>query len=153
MLIVSDRTYKWDMRGIALARHLSRWSKDPSTQVGAVIMDARHRPVSWGYNGLPAGIEDSDERLTNRETKLALTLHAEHNAILFSSRDVGGCALYVWPFPPCSHCAAIMVQKRIGRIVVGISRSVGVPERWVKSFGLSKEILTEAGIDYAEYIL
>jgi deoxycytidylate deaminase len=41
---------KWDRRFLELARHVAAWSKDPSTQVGAVVAEGK-RVVSLGYNG------------------------------------------------------------------------------------------------------
>lgn len=142
---------KWDLRGILLARHIAEgWSKDPSTKVGAVIMSPEHRPISWGYNGLPAGIEDTDERLSNREVKLAITLHAEHNAILLAPGSVEGGHLYVWPFPPCAHCAAIISQAKISRVVYPDRVYWGLPrpDRWQWSFDLGRELLLEKSVEY-----
>jgi len=45
---------KWDNRFLDLCEHVSEWSKDPSTKVGAVITEGIHI-VSIGYNGLPSG--------------------------------------------------------------------------------------------------
>lgn len=147
-MAIDSRQAKWDLRGVKLARHISEWSKDPSTKVGAVIMDQHFRPVSWGFNGLPAGIVDGGHRLENRDIKLALTLHAEHNAILFTKADLEQCSLYVWPFAPCSHCAAIIVQKKLARVVVGQPAHSVEPERWKWSFDLGREIFKEAGIAF-----
>ena len=36
---------------INIADEVATRSKDPSTQVGAVIVDEKHRPISFGYNG------------------------------------------------------------------------------------------------------
>ncbi|HJU15367.1 MAG TPA: deaminase [Stellaceae bacterium] len=49
---------KWDRRYMALARQVSCWSKDPSTKVGAVIVDNQGRVVALGYNGFPRKVED-----------------------------------------------------------------------------------------------
>tara|TARA_R110000787_G_scaffold186397_1_gene297914 strand:- start:2897 stop:3064 length:168 start_codon:yes stop_codon:yes gene_type:complete len=44
---------KWDQRFMELAAFIAQWSKDPSTKVGAVIVDPRNkRIVSTGFNGL-----------------------------------------------------------------------------------------------------
>ena len=77
---------KWDTRFLGLAAHISAWSKDPSSQVGAVISDG-NRIVSLGYNGFAAGVEDRRERLDDRDCKLNLTIHAEENAMIFAKRD------------------------------------------------------------------
>ena len=75
---------KWHLRFLRLAREVSSWSKDPSTQVGCVIVDQSKRVISLGFNGLPAGLHDTAGRLLDRELKLALTIHAEENALLFA---------------------------------------------------------------------
>ena len=59
---------KWDRRFIDLALHISNWSKDPSTKVGCVVVGADREIRSTGFNGFPRGIEDSIERLEDRET-------------------------------------------------------------------------------------
>ncbi len=81
---------KWDKRFLELAKHVSLWSKDPSTKTGSVIVDQKRRVVSGGYNGLPIGVEDLDERLNNREIKYKMIVHCERNALLFANRDLGG---------------------------------------------------------------
>ena len=83
----------WDCRLIELAKTISTWSKDPSTKVGAVIVDSNRRILSTGYNGFPKGIKD-DERLENRDEKLEMIVHAEINAILFAERNVNNSILY-----------------------------------------------------------
>ena len=47
---------KWDRRMLSLAQLVSSWSRDPSTQVGAAIVDAKNRVVSLGFNGFPRGV-------------------------------------------------------------------------------------------------
>lgn len=44
---------KWDRRMLGLVNLIATWSKDPSTGVGDVIVDAKNRVVSLGYNGFP----------------------------------------------------------------------------------------------------
>ena len=44
----------WDEYFMGLAHLSAKRSKDPSTQVGAVIVSSEHRVVSIGYNGFPA---------------------------------------------------------------------------------------------------
>ena len=60
---------KWDDRFLKLAELVSTWSKDPSSKVGAVIVDDKNRVISLGFNGLPRGVEDTKERLNTRELK------------------------------------------------------------------------------------
>ena len=56
---------KWDANFLTLANTVCMFSKDPSTKVGAVIVDDDKRVVSIGYNGFPKAIKD-DYRLDNR---------------------------------------------------------------------------------------
>jgi dCMP deaminase len=140
---------KWDARFLGLAKHIAWWSKDPSTGVGAVIVDQKNRVVSLGFNGLPRGVEDSGDRLHNRETKYSLVIHAEENALLFANRPVDGCTLYVWPLPPCSRCAAKIIQAGISRVVCPPVPD-SVSDRWGESNLLAFEILEEAGVEYSE---
>lgn len=133
----------WDNKFLGLAQHISKWSLDPSTKVGAVIADKNKRVVSVGYNGFPRGIADTDERLNNRELKYKMVCHAEINAILFSKQDLTGCIMYTWPFMPCSACAGAIIQSGISRVVAPYSEN----ERWLENFILSVNLLTEAEIE------
>jgi dCMP deaminase len=140
----------WDEYGMALSRVVARKSKDPSTQVGAVIMDRLNRVVSVGYNGLPRGVADTKDVLTNREMKYSTVIHAEENALLFAQRDLTGCTVYV-TLPPCSRCAAKIVQVGIKRIVAG--RPTEEQElRWGQGWELARWLYRQpgVGIDYVE---
>lgn len=132
----------WDTRFIELARHISFWSKDPSTKVGSVIADKENRIVSVGFNGFPKGIEDNN-RLHDRELKYKKIVHAEVNAILFAKKDLSDCTLYTFPFMPCSQCANLIVQSGIKRIVSPYSDN----ERWREDFDISKSTFKESGVE------
>lgn len=132
----------WPKRFMALAALVASWSKDPSTQVGAVIVDSSHRIVSLGYNGPPRCT--SDDAVTDREVKLLRTLHAEENAILFGG-DVSGCTLYV-THPPCAHCAAVMIQVGIAHVVWADHDDFEFSARWQHSHGEAVRMLAEADV-------
>jgi dCMP deaminase len=128
-----------------MAQLVSTFSKDPSTGVGCIIADQRQRIVSTGFNGLPRSVDDTPERLNNRELKLALTLHAEQKAVLFAERDIHGMTCYTWPLPPCSRCAALLIQAGIARVVAP-SPSSQLAERWGESLELAIMALREAKV-------
>lgn len=137
---------KWDRRFLALARHIAGWSKDPSTQVGCVVVGADREIRSTGFNGLPRGLEDTTERLTDRNLKYPLICHAEENAILHAARigvSLSGCTMFV-TWPPCTRCARSLVQAGIVEVV--FPDRLEVPERWQVDFKLSLEMLNEARI-------
>ena len=135
----------WHARYLQLAALVASWSKDPSSQVGAVAVRDR-RVLSLGYNGLPSGVVDAEERLNNREQKLLFTTHAEANVIATASRhgvSLEGADLYIWPFPPCSSCGSLIVQAGIQRVIVQDSE---IPERWQASFDAAATMFSEAGV-------
>lgn len=134
---------KWDKRFLELAEHIAQWSKDPSTKVGAVIVDDQRRIISTGYNGFARGVRDIDERLTNRDQKLDMIVHGEINAIVFAREPLCGTTLYTWPFMPCSRCAAIVIQAGIKTVCAPYCDTV----RWQKSFELTKEMFAEASVE------
>ena len=137
---------KWDLRFLKIAEEIASWSKDPSTKVGACIYDASGRPVSQGFNGLPQKMKD-DDRILDREWKYVKILHAEENAILFANRDLDGCTIYTYPFMPCAHCASIIAQKRVAR-VVSFKHNV---ERWIANMQEARNTFSECGIELVEY--
>ncbi len=106
----------WDVRFLELAQHVSGWSKDPNTKVGAVIVNEQHQVLSIGYNGFPRGVEDRVSRYSDRETKLLFVAHAERNALDNAFVDVRGATLYS-SLCPCNECAKSIIQKGIKRVV------------------------------------
>jgi dCMP deaminase len=138
-----EKTQKWDKRFLKLAKEISSWSLDPSTQVGAIIVDEKRRLVSAGYNGLAQKLEDTTERLNNRDLKLKIIIHAERNALLFANKSVENCILYTYPFMPCATCCAMIIQAGIKRCVAPWSDN----PRWKDDFELSQQMFKEAGVE------
>lgn len=140
-------TEKWDFRFLKLAQEISTWSKDPSSQVGAVIVDQDRKVVSLGYNGLPQGMINEDIILRDRDLKLQVIIHAEENALITAARSLKGYCIYTWPFPPCSHCSSLLEQSKIARVVAPNN----IPERWKTNINLGQENLRRAGIEIKLY--
>lgn len=107
---------KWTKRFLDLADHVAEWSYDPSTKVGAVIVDSKNRVVSLGYNGFPRGVKDLAERYNDRPTKHLFVAHAERNALDNAPLSVEGCTLYV-PLMPCNECAKSIIQCGITKVI------------------------------------
>ena len=137
---------KWHVRFLELAQHIAGWSRDPSTGVGAVIVDPQTKAIlSTGFNGLPRGVHDTEDRLRDREYKLMVTAHAELNAIVHAARfghRIAGSFLYT-SLSPCSHCASAIVQAGISCVV---TTDEAFPARWVDSFTHGRSLLLEAGV-------
>ena len=135
-------TVKWHYRHMAAAELVASWSKDPSTKVGARIVDDKYRVISEGFNGPPRGV--NDDPTIDRETKLRRTIHAEKNAILFAHRDLTGATLYVTHFP-CSQCAAFIVQAGIKEVVT-YTPEPSFHERWRADIEEAQRIFRDAGV-------
>ena len=142
---LSHEEYKWCERFMDLAKEISSWSKDPSTQVGCVLVRDR-RVIATGFNGFPRNISDDLDRLTDRTIKYEMTVHAEANAITTAALhgvSTKECDAYV-TFQPCSRCAALLINAGIKTVYVASCRNT--PTRWIDNFILATKMLEEAGI-------
>ncbi|MEA5017227.1 MAG: dCMP deaminase family protein [Erysipelotrichaceae bacterium] len=143
-----ENVLSWDEYFMGLAHLSALRSKDPSTQVGACIVNKSKKVVGIGYNGLPTGCDD-DEFPWERDgdtlnTKYVYVVHAELNAILNSTTSLDGCTLYVSLFP-CNECAKAIVQSGIKRIVYESDKYADTDI--VKA---SKRILNAAGVSLCQ---
>lgn len=132
---------KWSERFLDLANHIATWSKDPTTQVGCVIVDKQNRIVSVGFNGFPRGVKDLVERYDDRPTKHLFVAHAERNALDNAPLSVEGCTLYS-PLLPCNECAKSIIQKGIKK-VVSYQPTADVPHF---NWDVTKKMFLEAGV-------
>ena len=139
----------WDEYFMGVALLASQRSKDPSTQVGACIVDGDKRIISTGYNGFPQGCSDDafpwnrDEK--QGETKYQFVVHAELNAILNASgKKLAGSVLYVGLFP-CNECAKAIIQSGIKEIIYLSDKYHDTP-----SMSASRKMLDAAGIKYRQ---
>ena len=127
----STNYISWDEYFMGVALLSSYRSKDPSTKVGACIVNQNKRIIGIGYNGLPYGCND-DEYPWDREgefldTKYPYVVHAEPNAILNSTSSLQGATLYVSLFP-CNECMKLIIQSGIKEIVYLSDKYDGTPE-------------------------
>ena len=143
-----QQVISWDEYFMGLAHLSALRSKDPSTQVGACIVDGNNKVVSIGYNGFPMGCSD-DEFPWGREggmleSKYAFVVHAELNAILNSPRSLAGCTLYV-SLCPCNECAKAIIQSGIRKVVYEC-------DKYAKEDNViaSKKMLRAAGVELVQ---
>lgn len=142
-------TSQWDYRFMNLAAHVADWSKDPSTKVGAVIVDNTRRIVGLGYNGFPRGVSDNPDRYEHKATKYKMIVHSEANAILNANQPVKDCLLYATKFP-CSECTKLIIQSGIIRVTTPAPKE---GEVWTDDSQFSKIMMLEAGITISLYTL
>ena len=138
----------WDEYFMGIAMLAARRSKDPSTQVGACIVDGNNKVVSIGYNGFPRGCSDDEfpwERSGDLlDTKYPYVVHAEPNAILNSTSDLTNATLYVTLFP-CNECAKLIIQS-------GIKEIVFVSDKYhdTEASTASRRMFDAAGVKYRQ---
>ena len=141
----------WDQYFMGIALLSAERSKDPSTQVGACIVDQDNRILSMGYNGMPRGCDDDDMPWGRDgavlDSKYAFVCHAELNAILnyHGTGTLKGARLYVTLFP-CNECAKAIIQSGIAEIIY-ISDKYADSESTIAS----KKMFDMTGIKYRKY--
>ncbi len=133
--------------GVALLS--AKRSKDPSTQVGACVVNQDKRIIGIGYNGFPRGCSDEElpwgkESKDQLETKYPYVVHAEANAILNSTSSLVGATIYVTLFP-CNECAKLLIQTGIKRVVYMTDKY-----RMTDSVKASKRMMDAAGVEYVK---
>jgi dCMP deaminase len=118
-LLRHDGRRSWDNYFLDIAEATATRCKDESQQVGAVLVRDRQL-LATGYNGFPAGVNDSVPERHERPAKYMWTVHAEINAILQAGKhgvSTAGASIYVTPLSPCLGCAKAIVQAGIKEIV------------------------------------
>jgi dCMP deaminase len=137
----------WDEYFMGVALLSAKRSKDPSTQVGACIVNAKNKIVGAGYNGLPIGCSDDDFPWDKEgdflNTKYPFICHAELNAILNNiGMDLQGCKIYTALFP-CNECSKAIIQS-------GITEVIYLSDKYAGNaiFKASKIMLDTAGVTY-----
>ncbi|XP_049899901.1 deoxycytidylate deaminase [Epinephelus moara] len=142
---------EWPDYFMAVAFLSAQRSKDPSSQVGACIVNEENKIVGIGYNGMPNGCDDdllpwsrsADDRLN---TKYPYVCHAELNAIMNkNSADVKGCTMYVALFP-CNECAKLIIQAGIKEVVYLSDKYHESPEMIA-----SRRLLGMAGVQCRQF--
>jgi dCMP deaminase len=139
----------WDETFMLMSTLIAHRSKDPSTQVGACVVDQNNVVVGLGYNGFPRGCHDDAlpwcREGSTLDTKYAYVVHAEENAIMNANGSVKGCRMYVNLFP-CNECAKAIIQSGIAEIVYNSDKYADVD-----IFKAARKMLTIAGVRLRQY--
>jgi dCMP deaminase len=140
----------WDERFMRMAHVIAERSKDPSTQVGAVVATPDNVVVGLGYNGWPRGISAEAlpwEREGDLEdTKYPYICHAEENAIYNANRQTDGDKIYCTLFP-CNECAQTIIQTGIKEVIFESDKYADLP-----AFRVGKKLFKLAGIKMRQYV-
>lgn len=140
----------WDEYFMGIALLSSQRSKDPSTQVGACIVDDDNKIMSVGYNGMPMHCSDDvfpwDKDGSALESKYFFVCHAELNAILnFRGGTLRNCKVYTTLFP-CNECAKAIIQAGIKEVIYMCDKY-----STTESVIASKRMFDVAKVSYRQY--
>ena len=117
-------------------------SKAERLKVGACIVTPS-RVIIPGVNGLPKALGNACEH--NGATKPSV-IHAELNCILKAQREgisIEGATLYV-THSPCEHCASLIIETGINRVVYAEEYRSLVGVENLKMAG----VIVERGVGY-----
>ncbi|ATQ35545.1 deoxycytidylate deaminase [Mesoplasma entomophilum] len=138
----------WEQFFMTVAKVCAMRSKDPSTQVGAILVNKLNQIISTGYNGFPRGVDDDKFPWTREgewiDTKYPYVAHAELNAIVSARTNLTDCDVYVTLFP-CNECTKIIIQA-------GIKKVFYLEDKYKDSNEVkaSKKMLDAAQIEYKQ---
>ena len=105
----------WDEYYMSIAEAVAKKSKDPSTQVGCILVSSDNRIVSAGYNGFIRGC-DEKYMTFEKPAKDMITVHAEMNALIFAKCDLTGARAYM-THASCENCLKHLLQAGVREIV------------------------------------
>lgn len=136
----------WKEYFVSIVEIISKKSKDPTTQVGAVAVGKDNEILETGYNGLPRGVQDLPERMTRPE-KYLWTSHAEENLVATAARSrLKGSTVYVTHLC-CNSCSRMLVNAGVSKVVMG-NKPTSMP---VEQHETALKILQEAGVEIEYY--
>lgn len=155
---------KWDEYFFRICETVSSQSKDPSSQIGAVIVGPGREIVSTGYNDFPRGVRDNQQEVPERwgrPLKYDFVVHAELNAILNAARtgaSLDGCSLYVIRLPICKECAKAIINAGIKKVYMNFDPAMidldnpELPEKyrnWAEQWHKRSSVMfKESGVEY-----
>ena len=133
-----------------IARHES---DDPSTQNGAVLLDAHGLTLGEAANTFPKGVVLDPSRLSG-PIKYSYMEHAERNAIYEAARNgrmIEGGTLYA-AWAACTDCARAIIQSGVATLVRHQPAwAPDASEEWAESIDIADRMMSEAGIKIITY--
>ena len=152
-------TKEWDQYFMEMAYHVASRSKDPDTNVGAVIIGSGHEILTTGYNSLPRGLRDDVPERMERPAKYQWFEHAERNSIYNAARVgarlVGG-IMYITGMP-CIDCARAIQQVGITEVITHSTWDeycLALGEEasyWIHSLNVTRELFEEGKVKFRAY--
>lgn len=126
-------------------------SRDRSTQNGAVLVSGCGDIIGTGWNDIPDGVADTQER-RERPLKYQFTEHAERAAIFDAARagrPTDGSTLYA-PWLACADCGRAIVCAGVRWVVRHRIPQHASRADWAASCAASDRMFAEAGVEVIE---
>ena len=169
----------WDSYFMAIVEEVSKKSKDPSSQVGAIIVEPKSNIiVSTGFNGFPRRVDQCQDIIEmNRDGKIRCTVdckdfeyretchlrkreerpvkyfyyeHAERNAIYNAARHgIKVCGCRMYCLRMPCADCARAIIQ-VGITSLMIAEDQETPQQWVASCTVAKLMLEESGVYITE---
>jgi dCMP deaminase len=140
----------WHKYFIKMAGLVATKSKDPSTQVGAVIVGEDNEVLSTGFNGFPRGVDENAVTRWRRPDKYKFVEHAERNAVYNAARQgirLKGSRMYLnWEPCPCVECTKAIIQAGIVHVIGPNKKFPGKGDHWEPEQEYAQEMLNEAHV-------
>lgn len=136
---------------LGIARAVANKSKDRSTKVGTLFLDANFNIRSSGWNGFARGINDKVEARHERPAKYLWACHSEENGVAQAARigvALDGCTALVTALHPCIACSRMLIQAGIIRVLAPANPD---NDRWDEQEAVAMEMLAEAGVEVIRY--
>lgn len=130
----------------------ARRSRDPSTQLGAILLTKNGDFISSGINNLPKCTPQ--EVWNDREEKYRRVIHAEQSAYLTAakcSREVVYNSVLVCPWSCCVLCAGFIVEGGTKTLIVDRECMDRQPDRWKESVAEGWDLLRKNNIEIIEW--
>lgn len=131
-------------------------SKDPNTQVSAIITSTDNEIISMGYNGFPSGFSgDHNCSLWEKPNKYDYVVHAEQNALSFCAKmghKSVGARIYITPLDPCFNCTKSIIQSGISDVFVKLKESSLNRNDYKDNHEKIVKLLNECKINYFMFL-
>lgn len=131
----------WISYYFGLSQKASERSLDPHTQVGCFITDREYRPLGFGYNNFPRGLND-DLLPKTRPEKYAWMIHAERNAISNCTSKPKDAIAFVTRHC-CFDCILHLYMNGITDVYMNPSKVHSFTQEEEKNFALFEEMTKE----------
>lgn len=145
---------KWVDYFLNIAESVKLKSKDPRTNIGAVVVGCDNEILSTGYNSFPRGIVDEVPDRLQAPEKYFWMEHAERNSIYNAARigvSLRNSTMYLTCGIPCSDCAKGIISSGIRKVWCKKQDTTKNRELWDKHAEVSLQMFRESGVEIFFY--